>query len=367
LEENVRNKSFIRFAVLIIFVGLSSSAFPARAQNFSAWSAPVNLNAITLSDGTPCPAVVNSASSDSHPAISKDGLSLFFASTRPGGLGEFDLWVTQRDTTDDCWQPPVNLGPVVNSAFRDFAPNLSTDGHWLFFHSNRTQPDAFGKLPCGGQDLYATHRQNKRDDFGWEAPINLGCTVNTSVDDAGPTFFEDDNTGILYLYFTRNNKANDPNSTFFDIYVSTCSADLDTCNTQGLWGPAVPVDTLNSPFRDTRTAIRRRDGLEMILSTGRPGSLGNEDLWVSTRATTQDQNWSAPEPINCDWLPTLPQYLDCLPHPPDVPNVNSSAFDGSPALSWDGAELYFSSERTGVPGFAGGRDLYVSKRMKLPD
>jgi hypothetical protein len=369
LEENVKNKWFIRFAVWMIFVGLSSSAFPARAQNFSAWSVPVNLNAINLSDGTLCPAVVNSAFSDSHPAISKDGLSLFFASTRPGGFGEFDLWVTQRDTPDDCWQPPVNLGPVVNSAFRDFAPNLSTDGHWLFFHSNRTQSDAVGKPPCGGQDLYATHRQNKRDDFGWEAPINLGCTLNTSVDDAGPTFFEDDNTGILYLYFTRNNKANDPNSTFFDIYVSTCSADLDTCNTQNLWGPAVPVDALNSPFRDTRTAIRRRDGLEMILSTGRPGSLGSEDLWVSTRATAQDQNWLPPVPINCDWLPALfpQQYLDCLPHPPDVPHVNSSAFDGSPALSWDGTELYFSSERTGVPGFAGGRDLYVSKRTKLPD
>lgn len=363
----MRNNRIIGFAVLIIFVGVSSSAFPARAQTFSAWSAPVNLNAVTLSDGTPCPAVVNSASSDSHPAISKDGLSLIFASTRPGGFGEFDLWVTERDTPDDCWQTPANLGQVVNSAFRDFAPNLSTDGHWLFFHSNRTQPDAVGKAPCGGQDLYATHRQNKRDDFGWEAPINLGCTLNTSVDDAGPTFFEDDSTGILYLYFTRNNKANDPNSTFFDIYVSTCSADLDTCNTQGLWGPAVPVDALNSPFRDTRTAIRRRDGLEIILSTGRPGSLGNEDLWVSTRATTLDQNWSAPVPINCDWLPALPQYLDCLPHPPDVPHVNSSAFDGSPALSWDGTELYFSSERTGVPGFAGGRDLYVSKRTKLPD
>lgn len=356
-----------RFAVLVAVAAtaVTLSVRPVKAQQFSDWSAPVNLNAITLSDGTTCPAVVNSASSDSHPAISKDGLSLYFASTRPGGLGEFDLWVTQRDTLDDCWQPPANLGPVVNSASRDFAPNLSTDGHWLFFHSNRTQPDAAGKLPCGGQDLYATHRQNKRDDFGWEAPINLGCTINTSVDDAGPTFFEDDSTGILYLYFTRNDKANDPNSTFFDIYVSTCSADLDTCNTQGLWGAAVPVDALNSPFRDTRMAIRRRDGLEMIFSTGRPGSLGNEDLWVSMRATTQDENWSAPVPINCDWLPTLPQYLDCLPHPPDVPNVNSPVFDGSPALSWDGTELYFSSERTGVPGFAGGRDLYVSKRTKL--
>ena len=45
--------------------------------------------------------------------------------------------------------------------------------------------------------------------------------------------------------------------------------------------------------------------------------------------------------------------------------VNSNAFDGGPALSWNGTELYFFSERTDLTGFAGGRDLYVSKRTKL--
>ena len=332
----------------------------ARAQIYGPWSAPVNLNNIVLSDGTACPAVVNSAFDDSHPAISKDGLSLFFASTRPGpdsrgqvGLGEFDLWVAQRDSLDDCWQAPVNLGPVVNSAFRDFAPNLTTDGHWLYFHSNR--PGG-----CGGQDLWVAHRQDKRDDLGWETPMNLGCTINTpGFDQAGPTYFEDEASGIHFLYFTRRPIGGSEDS--FDIYVSTCDADLATCNTQGLWEPGTPVDALNSPFRDTRTAIRRRDGLEMILSTGRPGSLASENLWVSTRATTQDQNWLPPVPINCDSLPGCPAW------DPEGPRVNSNAFDGGPALSWDGTELYFFTTRTDLPGFAGGRDLYVSKRTKLPD
>ncbi len=370
IGHNMKNQSLkngTTLSALALFATLTMGP-TARAQNYGPWSAPVNLNALTRSDGvTLCPDKVNSASDDSHPAISKDGLSLFFASTRPGpdsngqvGLGENDLWVTQRDSLDDCWQPPKSLGTVVNSAGRDYAPNLSTDGHWLFFHSNRTQPDADGKLPCGGQDLYATHRRNKRDDFGWEAPINLGCTLNTSVDDAGPTFFEDDSTGILYLYFTRNNKANDPQSTFFDIYVSTCSADLDSCNTQGLWSPGTLVDALHSTFRDSRTAIRRRDGLEMIFSTGRPGSLGMEDLWVSTRASTQDQNWLPPVPVNCNWLVPM---LDC----PSGPLVNSPAFEGGPALSWEGAELYFSSDRTDLTGVAGHKDLYVSKRTKVTE
>jgi len=336
----------------------------AVAQQFGPWSAPVNLNAITLSDGTFCPAVVNSAFDDSHPAISKDGLSLFFASTRPGpdnhgqvGLGDYDLWVAQRDTLNDCWQTPRSLGAVVNSAFRDFAPNLTTDGHWLYFHSNR--PGG-----CGGLDLWVAHRHDKRDDFGWETPMNLGCTINTpGFDQAGPNYFEDDTSGIHFLYFTRRPIGGSEDS--FDIYVSTCDADLAICNTQGLWGPGTAVDALNSPFRDTRTAIRRRDGLEIILSTGRPGSFASENLWVSTRASTQDQNWLPPVPINCEWRVLTPQ--PCPSWDPADPAgtvvfVNSPAFDGAPELSWEGTELYFFSTRTDLPGFAGGRDLYVSKR-----
>jgi hypothetical protein len=362
-------------------IAAGPSVPPGEAQQFSPWSAPVNLNNITG-----CPAVVNSAADDQHPALSKDGLSLYFTSNRPGGSGNFDLWVTQRDSLDDCWLPPVNLGPVVNSPSLDYAPNLTTDGHWLYFHSKRPTwitADGVEVANCGGveADLYVSHRQDKRDDLGWEAPINLGCTINTpGFDHAGPTYFEDDTTGTHFLYFTvRPFGASD---VLFDIYVSTCTADLAACNMQGLWGPGIPVDALNNTpdnkeYRNTRTAIRRRDGLEMILSSGRPGSLLSENLWVSTRpvVTLDQQNWSTPVPINCDWLPTLPQYLQCLPHPPDVAQVNSNAFDGAPALSWDGTELYFFSKRTDLSGHIPGlsptgdgtenSDLYVSKRTKL--
>jgi len=375
--ENMKNQSLKNSALaatLALFAALMMVP-PARAQNHGPWSAPVNLNNIVLSDGTTCPAVVNSSSNDNHPTVSKNGLSLIFESNRPGpdqngqkGLGGPDLWLAKRDSLDDCWQTPVSLGPVVNSAFMDGSPNLTTDGHWLYFHSDRpTWLTAEGILvpSCGGVDLYVSHRRDAGDDFGWENPINLGCTINTNMpnppnfDQAGPLHFEDEATGIHYLYFTQ--KPLGAIGTLFDIYVSTCNADLATCNTQALWGPGIPVVALNSSFRDTRTAIRRRDGLEMILSSGRPGSLGSENLWVSTRATTQDQNWLTPVPINCDAMPGCPAW------DPEGPLVNSPAFDGAPALSWDGTELYFFSERTDLPGFAGGRDLYVSKRTKLPD
>jgi len=344
-------------SIAVVAVAAMSAPDP-DAQQFSEWDPATltNLNAIVLTDGTHCPAVVNSAGDDQHPAISKDGLSLFFASNRTGpdseghlGLGDYDLWVAQRDSLDDCWHEPISLGPGVNTSVRDFAPTLTTDGHWLFFHSNRSGG-------CGGMDLYAMHRRNKRDDFDWEPPLNLDptcATLNGGADDAGPTFFEDGATGVLYLYFTRNAKPGDMDS--FDIWISTCTSDLSACNRDQLWSVPQPVPELNSPVRDTRTAIRRRDGLEMIIDTNRPGGLGKKDLWVSTRATTS--------PFDV-WSTAV-----------DLPPVSSTADDGGPALSWDGTELYFYSKRTDLPGHVFGlsptgdktqnSDLYVIKRTKV--
>src|SRR5216117_1200369 len=81
---------------------------------FSAWSAPVNLGP-----------VVNSGSGELAPSISKDGLSLYFFSDRPGGFGGSDIWVSHRSNVDAPWEPPKNLGPNINSSADENAPTLS--------------------------------------------------------------------------------------------------------------------------------------------------------------------------------------------------------------------------------------------------
>ncbi|HEV8509353.1 MAG TPA: hypothetical protein VGQ48_02765 [Gemmatimonadales bacterium] len=270
--------------------------------------------------------VVNSGASEQHPAISKDGLSLYISSDRPGGFGMLDIWVSQRAGTDAPWGTPQHLGPNINTAGMDLAPTFTPDGHRLYFH---------GPGGCGLADIFVARRHDKRDDFGWQPRENLGCVVNSVYRDAGPTYFEDEETGVTTLYFTVQN--NPPGADQgWDIYASTRMGD------EGEFGPPVLVPELTSPFRDTRTTIRR-DGLEIILSTGRPGGVGDEDLWVATRATTRDP-WSAPIPLGAV--------------------VNSTAFDGAPALSFDGTTLYFFSNR---PGGFGGNDLYVTTRTRLRD
>ena len=315
----------------------------ASAKEFGPWSAPVNLGP-----------TVNTASDDMHPTLSKDGLSLIFSSTRPGGAGGIDLWVSQRDSLDSPWQKPENLA-MLNSSFDDHAPSLTTDGHWLFFYSTRP-----GGCNTGGRtELWAAHRQQKRDDFGWEPPFNLGCTLNIpGADDAAPTFWEDDATGTLYLYFSRN--LTPANANGLDIYVSTCTADLDSCNRQQLWGPGAFVAELNSPLRDTRTAISRRDGLEIIVTSNRAGTVGGLDLWVSRRASAQDF-WSIPLNINMENMDKCGQSGMA---PGSCPAVNTTANDGAAALSWDGQTMIFYSNR---PSGYGGNDLYMSTRQKLTD
>jgi len=296
----------------------------ANGQNFSDWSAPVNLGPF-----------INFAQNNQHPAISSDGLSLYYSA---GPTGFLDIWVSHRASLEDEWGPPQKLGPNVNSAFSDLSPTFTPDGHWMYFMSNRPNPCSDPANPTLNLDLYVTHRQDKRDDVGWEPAQDLGCVINGPYDDAGPTYFDDEDHDATFLYFTST-RPGPPGCSCgnFDIYVSTLQMD-------GTWGPGQFVQELSGPGRDTRTAISK-DGLEMFISADRPGGVGSQDIWVSTRNTTADK-WSTPVDLG--------------------PMINSTAFDGAPALSRDGTTLYFFSERTDVTHY-GLRDLYVSTRTKLPD
>jgi len=115
---------------------------------------------------------------DEHAAcVSPDGLELYFSGrleegARPGGYARADLWVTRRATRDDPWTEPVNLGPTINSAYTDARPTISPDGLLLFFDSSR--PGGHGNL-----DLYVTTRRTLSD--SWQEPMNLGPLVNTST------------------------------------------------------------------------------------------------------------------------------------------------------------------------------------------
>jgi len=293
-----------------------SAAVAADAAQFSDWTAPSNL-------GAP----VNTAADDAGSFISRDGLSLYVSSNRAGGCGGFDIWVSRRASVDEAWGEPENLGCDINSSRLDAAPILTIDGHRLYFHSDR--PGGAGAL-----DLYVSRRHDNRDDAGWQVPENLGSGVNTAAPEVQPALFEDDESAVTTLFFAG--RAGQPGGVGLgDIYRSTLQSD-------GTFGPAVLVPELSSASQDQAPAIRR-DGLEMFLTSNRPGTLGGLDLWVAARGTTSDP-WSAPLNLG--------------------PVVNSAVLDERVTLSFDGSELYFRSDRAGG---VGGSDVYVSVRSKLKE
>jgi WD40-like Beta Propeller Repeat len=174
--------------VVLLTVSLIVSSISA-APKFSEWSAPINLGPI-----------INSMFDEAGPAISKDGLSLYFLSNRPGGVGNSDIWLSCRDRVEDSWGVPVNLGPTVNSTFNEVVPNLSRDGHYLFFTSDR--PGGSGNL-----DLWVSFREHTHEDFGefgWQEPVNLGSIVNTAAIDGGPSYFENDDTAVPQLFLQQS-------------------------------------------------------------------------------------------------------------------------------------------------------------------
>jgi hypothetical protein len=79
--------------------------------------------------------VINTQYTDTCVAISKNGLSLFFSSTRHTGVPNStnrDLYVSKRDTRDDDWGEPQPLS-MLNSPVWDSCPALSLDEHRLYF------------------------------------------------------------------------------------------------------------------------------------------------------------------------------------------------------------------------------------------
>jgi WD40 repeat protein/predicted Ser/Thr protein kinase len=83
------------------------------------------------------PVPVNSADDEWPCWLSPDGAVLGFASTRPGGLGERDLWFAARAQTGGDWQTPTNLGPVINSPGMEPSAHLSSDGMTIWFTGDK--------------------------------------------------------------------------------------------------------------------------------------------------------------------------------------------------------------------------------------
>src|SRR5437899_8709612 len=207
------------FCLLAWYIGPGISL--CKAQTFGPWTEPVNV-------GYP----INTEFNDTYAFLSRDELTMYFTSDRPGGLGGDDLWFTTRASLDDPWADPQNMS-ALNTDKADSLAVLSSDEHVMFFHSTR----AGG---CGAGDIWMTRRHDARSE-DWGPPVNVGCVLNTGFTEIAPAFFENPETGEVTLFYGSNR----PGSEDFDVYASVGGED-------GYYGPAARVPGLCSANRDTR-------------------------------------------------------------------------------------------------------------------
>jgi len=308
----------MRLLALIGITALGLAGAALGGVTASAWTTAQKVDAIGGNH-----ADLNTPSLDGCPIQSPDGLSLYLASNRPGGKGGLDIWVATRATATAPWGAPQNLDEPVNSAADDFCPTPVGKGG-LFFVSREALPGA-----CGQGDIYYTHRTGAA---GWAEPARLLCSPagpNSGLDEQGPSWVDVSGKlrGKKQLYFSRSSAA--PNVPG-EIYVSERQ-------NGARFGPATAVVELNDAAANDIQPNVRADGLEVVLSSNRAGTVGTQDIWVATRAKVGD-GWSAP--VNAG------------------PEINTGAAESRPSLSRDGSQLLFGR----APGPEGSSDIYVTTR-----
>ena len=193
-----------------------------------------------------------SSREESTPEITDDGLTLFFNSERPGGLGDSDIYFTTRTSLLDFWAPPIHL-PVLSTANDDNSPTPTPDALVLYLVSIRSDG-------MGSQDIYVASRARRSD--SWSAPV-LVPNINSRDRDTNPHLSRDG----LTLYFTTSR---DGDSDIWRAVRSSPSADFDAPE---------PVPELNTNDGDADPWISP-DGRVIYFSSNRNGDY---DLFMAVR------------------------------------------------------------------------------------
>lgn len=309
--------TWVRAAVLVFFVCSLSSA--VRAQNFCPWNLPVHVG------------VVNTPVEDYQPYMTKDALSLYFVRIE-GGVNH--LYVSKRATAEDAWGTPELLPATINQ-FGAGGPLVTTDGHRMYFAGAR--PDSIGGEDI--YVSWRQNKKVESGPGGWQPPVNLGPNVNSGVTDQTGAIFEDELTGNITMYFASNRFGSldifasemQPDGTFgpaepvselntgateqqptishngrelyfvsnrpgsiknlsggnsLDIWTSTRASTSDS------WSDPVNVTVLNSKYHDGRPALSWDESqiyffsanrTEDCLSRGECNISNKFDIWMSTR------------------------------------------------------------------------------------
>lgn len=221
---------------------------------------------------------------NAHPAISPDGLTLYFVSDMPGGLGEHDIWKVTRENESSEWGEPVNLGEEINTPGNELYPFVHSDGT-LYFSSD-------SRVGMGGLDIYKA----KLDETGSWILENMKPPINSPQDDFGIVFEPDVERG--FFSSSRKGRGNDDLFSFVlpPLEFTVSGVVRDERNDQILTGSivrSVGSDgiTVESNTGDEGTfRFMLKPGTDYVFVASHPGYLNGKER-ESTRGLEQSKDF----------------------------------------------------------------------------
>lgn len=209
-----------------------------RASLADAWGTPVLV------------AELSSVDTETTPEVTYDGLTIYFASNRAGGIGGNDIWMATRASRADAWGPPA-LVPELSSSAADGAPTL-TDPLVIMIDSDRAGDAAL--------DILIAQRSSPGAPF---AAPQLVTQLNTPSSEGNPMLAPDK----LTIYFDSNRTGDG------ELFVATRPTET------AAWNPAVPITELATASAESDPWISP-DGHMMLFTSNRDGT---QRLWQTTR------------------------------------------------------------------------------------
>ncbi|BDS11002.1 OmpA family protein [Aureispira anguillae] len=196
---------------------------------------------------------LNSKKWDSQPAISCDGKTMYFSSNRKNGQGGTDLWMSTL-ADDGLWEPPVNMGELINTTGDEEAPYIAPDGITLYFSSD-------GHPGFGEADIFRTVLQ---EDGTWSKPVNLGHSVNTPFREAG-IVISPDGTRAYYA------SAQDGGQGGLDIYTIAMHPDIAPEKANVMVDAYVYDAATKEPIHNVKVKIGKSGAKKQELKTDEHG------------------------------------------------------------------------------------------------
>lgn len=237
-------------------------------------------------------------------------------------LGLQQLVIAEREIQAPKNYELKNVGPMINTAYPEYAPVISLDGTALYFTSRRLWADSSNakmKDPIINQyweDIFVSYRDL---DGEWQEPVMLEfcsagqneATVSVSADER-KVFVYNDRTGGGDIYFSQFETGK------FDLVEE------------------LQIKNLNTKDWETHLTLTP-DGQTIYFVSDREGGYGGRDIYRMVKLP--DGSWSLP--INLG------------------PEINSEFDEDSPFMAVDNKTLYFASNgRNSMGGF----DIFMTVR-----